>query len=233
MRSLRDSISAHRVRFRLPRGPRAAFRARRLLLVGALWMTMGADDLRPFLRTQEILLSANELAAMWDDLARADDEGTKKAFQAICRLVRSPKQVVPFLRAKLKPAAGPDQVRLEAWIADLDSSSFSTREKATLALEKLGPLKIPALKQKLTGDAPSLEVRRRLERLIEKAETNTLSGEELRGLRAIEVLEAIGSQEAKAVITVLAKGASGARVTEDAKRAQARLARDAAQKSAP
>lgn len=174
-----------------------------------------------------------ELAEMWNNLTRADDEGTKKAFQIICRLIQHPKQSVPFLQGRLKPVPAPDAQRVEAWIAELNSDDFSKREKANAELEALGPLAMPAVKPKLADKVTSLEVRRRLQRLVEKVETNTLSGEELRGLRAVEILEAIATPEAKEVIAAIAKGAAGAKLTDDAKRAQARLVRDATLKSVP
>ena len=125
----------------------------------------------------------SEMAEMWKDLTRADDEGTKKAFQIICRLIQHPQQAVPFLQGRLKPVAAPEAQRLNAWIAELNSDDFSKREKANAELEALGPLALPAVKLKLADKILSLEVRRRLQRLVEKVETNTLSGEELRGLR--------------------------------------------------
>ena len=47
----------------------------------------------------------------------------------------------------------------------------------------------------------------------------------MRSLRAIEVLETIGSAEAKAVLQDLAKGTAGASVTRAAQAALDRLAR--------
>lgn len=166
-----------------------------------------------------------ELAALWNELTRADEEGTKKAFQIIRRMVQNPTQVVPFLQTNLKPAAAPEARRVDAWIDDLNSNDFSTREKAYAELEKLGALVTPAAKKKLAGQLPSLEVRRRLERMVDKVESHTLTGEELRALRAMEILEAIATPQAKGLIARLAQGAAGAVLTEDAKRAQTRLTR--------
>jgi hypothetical protein len=174
-------------------------------------------------------LTERELEAMWNDLNRADKEGTETAWKHICRMIQDPNRAVPFLKARLQPAPPPDVKRLDGWIADLNSDDFTVRNKANAELEKLGPLAGPALKQTLAGKLPSLEVRRRLERLIDRLESNTITGDELRALRAMEILEAVAwldtaaSREARAVIASLAQGAAGARLTEDAKRAQARL----------
>jgi hypothetical protein len=45
----------------------------------------------------------------------------------------------------------------------------------------------------------------------------------LRALRALEILECIGSQEAKAVLQIIAKGAPEARLTIEAKASLGRL----------
>jgi hypothetical protein len=47
----------------------------------------------------------------------------------------------------------------------------------------------------------------------------------IRGYRAVEVLEHIGTVEARKVLETLAAGAEGARLTEDAKSSLARLNR--------
>lgn len=173
-------------------------------------------------------LTDQELAAMWGDLARADDDGVRKAYQVIVRLVQTPTQAIPFLKARLRPAEAPDDKKVAGWIADLDSDDFAVRDKATTELEMLGALAMPAVKAKLTAQVPSLEARRRLERLVEKVEGNLMSGEELRALRAVEILENIDSPETRQLIAALAKGAPGARLTMDAQRAQARFAAHAA-----
>jgi hypothetical protein len=50
------------------------------------------------------------------------------------------------------------------WVADLDSNQFTTREKATQELEKLGDSAQPALRKALEAN-PKPEARKRLERL--------------------------------------------------------------------
>jgi DNA polymerase-1 len=92
-------------------------------------------------------------------------------------------------------------------------------------LEKLGEPAAPALRQALENK-PSLEVRRRIEELLEKAKTPT--GENLRSLRAVQVLEHIGTDEARQVLKKLAEGAAGARLTQEAKASLERLGKRAA-----
>jgi len=81
--------------------------------------------------------------------------------------------------------------------------------------------------RKTLDGRPALETRRRLEQLIENQvrERWSPSAEWLRIGRALEVLEHIGSPEARQVLQALAEGAPGAMLTREAKAALERLAR--------
>jgi hypothetical protein len=70
---------------------------------------------------------------------------------------------------------------------------------------------------------PSLEVRRRIDRLLEKLAD--LSAEQRRAIRSVELLEQLGTPQARALLRKLSSGATGARLTRDAKAALGRLAR--------
>lgn len=168
-------------------------------------------------RAAESALSPEELSAIWSHLALADDAGVKKAYQGICTMVKAPKESVAFLRECLKPVPPLNVKRVERWLDELDSNDFATREEATRQLEKQGPLVIPLIKKRLEAEVPSLEMRRRLERLREKLDAKCLSADELRAIRCVEVLHAIGNAEAIELLKALAAGAPGARLTEDAK----------------
>jgi RNA polymerase sigma factor (sigma-70 family) len=164
-------------------------------------------------------LSAKELQALWADLAGED---AARAYRAIRRLVAAPAQAVPFLQQHLRPGAAPDPKRLAHLIADLDAKLFTTREEATRQLERLGRLASPALEQALAGRL-SPEARRRAEGILNKLERFVLSPEELRGWRAIEALEHIGTSQARKVLEALSQGASAADVTVEVKAALQRL----------
>src|SRR5262249_42879313 len=127
-----------------------------------------------------------------------------KSHRAMRFLVAAPEQAMTLLREKLRPIAGPDPKLLARLIADLDAGRFAVREQATRELEKLGALARPALRQALDGQ-PSGEVRRRVERLLERLESSPLSGEELRVVRAIEVLERIGTTDARGLLERMAR----------------------------
>jgi hypothetical protein len=124
----------------------------------------------------------------------------------------------------MKPIAPIDSVRIAQLIRDLDHRKFTVRKKASDELEKLSDVSNvvePMLRETLQKKPP-LEVAQRIEELLTKA--RTLSPEQLRLLRAVEVLEHIGGPEACRVLDVLARGAPGAHLTRDARAARQRIA---------
>ncbi len=171
----------------------------------------------------------SHLEALWNDFGQNDDAGTKKAWQGILTMIQSPGLSVPFLKDRLKPVPRPDTKRIDQWLADLDSGDFKKREQATRNLHEVGELAFPALEKKLGEKALSLEARRRMEALVEKTKTVT-TGEELRSIRAVEVLEGIGTPDAKEILEIVARGGEGAVVTEQARKALARLGRRSSSK---
>jgi RNA polymerase sigma factor (sigma-70 family) len=164
-------------------------------------------------------LSSGALNARWDDLAGAD---AARAYQAIWELAAAPEDSVPFLKARL--AVGDTvgkPVDVDRLIADLDSDRFQERDRATRELERLGFDAEPALRRAL-DKRPSLEMRRRLERLLDGLES---SSQWMRSLRAVQVLEYSATPEAGKTLQSLSQGAAGSRLTRDANAALARLAR--------
>jgi hypothetical protein len=153
-----------------------------------------------------------------------DDAG--RGFNAVLALAAAPRQAVPLLGKLLQPAMPVEAKQLAGLLADLDSSDFRKRESATRELARLGEQAEPALRKALEG-RPALETRRRLEALLEKASElwRNPSPERVRMLRSLEVLERAGTEEARQVLEALARGAPGARLTEEAKASTERLAR--------
>jgi len=88
-------------------------------------------------------------------------------------------------------------------------------------LEKLGAEVEAPLNRALSG-RPSSEVRRRLEAML-AAPRVIRSPNKVRELRAITILEQIGTPEAKKVVETLAKGAPEARLTQEAKASAERM----------
>jgi hypothetical protein len=86
----------------------------------------------------------------------------------------------------------------------------------------------PLLREAM-GGRPALEVRRRLEPLLDSASLRHWSPETVRGLRALQVLEQIGDAEARRLLQRIADGLPEARLTQEAEAALGRLDRRAAQ----
>jgi hypothetical protein len=147
-------------------------------------------------------LSAPALKSLWHDLS-ADD--ARRADQAIHILAARPQQSIPFLKENLRPVEAIDLQLLARLIGDLESDQFTIRQKAGQELERLDELAGSALRKSLS-ESRSPETRRRIEQLLTKQRLATISGERLRAVRAVEVLEAIGTVEAKDILQALAKG---------------------------
>jgi hypothetical protein len=71
--------------------------------------------------------------------------------------------------------------------------------------------------------SPSAEARKRIEALVARLEAQRVPPDQLRAVRAVEVLEWVGTPQAREILTGLAKGAPGAPLTADAGAALARL----------
>src|SRR5262249_27228537 len=130
-------------------------------------------------------------------------------------------ETAKLLAANLKVAGPVDAKQVESNLGDLDNAKFAERDRATRWLEELGDCAIPALERFLAG-TPTLEARRRAERMLEKAQ-DVADPERMRRARALEVLERIGGDEAVKLLQRLANGNSDAVLTRDAKSTLQRL----------
>jgi len=158
-------------------------------------------------------LSAQELEELWTELALPD---SPRAFKALGRLVACSSPAATFLGKKLQPVPAIAAARIAQLIRDLDDEEFAVREKATEELEEFGDSVKPALRAALKTNA-SPELQARIKQLLAKEPRLTLPPDHLRESRALEVLEYVGTVEAKRVLATLAKGAPEAKLTQDAK----------------
>ncbi len=164
-------------------------------------------------------LPAGRLAALRDDLASRD---AARGQQAVADFLRSP-DTVPFLKRMLLPGAVPAR-RLADLIADLDHDEFARRQRASQELERIGEQAAAALRRSLEA-RPSLEARRRMSLLLEALDEEPPSPRAVRMIRALQVLEGIGTPEARRVIEDLSCGDPKAHRTREAKASLERLAR--------
>jgi hypothetical protein len=167
-------------------------------------------------------LQLGELETIWNELTRNDDAGTKTAWQGIVVMSKTPERAVPFVKERVKAVPPPDPKQIAQYLVDIESGVFRTRALAIKELERLAELALPAIDKKIADKSSSLEARRQLEALTQKPKS-VLSGEELRSLRAVEILEQVGTPEARAVLGDLSRGGEGAILTEQSRRALARL----------
>jgi WD40 repeat protein len=166
--------------------------------------------------------SPAELEADWRDLAGDAAAGGA----ALGRLVSSPGRAVAFLGKQLQSAEPVDARRIERLLADLDNGRFEVRAKASRELEVLAERAEPALRKALAGK-PSLEVRRRLEALLDRLAGARPSAETVRLIRAVEALEFIGNPEARRLLDKLAAAPGETWLTRQAREAAGRLAKRA------
>jgi hypothetical protein len=163
---------------------------------------------------QPAALPKEDLARHWDNLAGADGE---KAYDSLWAFVSNPQATLPFFQQKLTPAPAVDDQRIAKHIQALDSEDFAQREHAMKELAKLEELAELALR-KAQEAKPPLEVKRRIDLLLDKIRDTSLSLDKLRQARAVTILEQIGPDKAQDLIERLAKGAPAARQTREAQR---------------
>jgi WD40 repeat protein len=171
-------------------------------------------------KERPLALSAGELKGLWADLAGAD---AARAHRAVWAFKRASAQTVPFLQERVHPVPVTDPQVVARLLAEFGSERFAERQQAAEALDKLGVSARPALRKALEGK-PALEVSRRIELLLERPDRSSSP----QALRAAEVLEHIGTAEARRVLETLATGAPEARLTISARAALERLSSRAA-----
>ncbi len=163
-------------------------------------------------------LTAKELDAEWQAL-RGDNAA--RAFQALWVLRSVPDLALPLLKQDLRPAAAVDRKRIVQLLKDLDADDFDVREKATEALTKLDDVADEAIGTILDGN-PSPEVRRRLQRVLAKSQTALATGDHLRRLRMLELLEQLNSPAADELLKTLGENETDPALAREAKAILAR-----------
>jgi WD40 repeat protein len=150
--------------------------------------------------------------SLWKDLGGEDGE---RAYRAVQALSESGDNFPSLVGKRLHPIT----IDLARLIADLDDKDFDRREAASKELAAVGPQAEPALRKAL-DETTSAEVRSRIKPLLKALDEWVVTDpDQLRALRAIWVLERIGTPEARAVLEDLAQGAPEARQTQEAKNA--------------
>jgi hypothetical protein len=144
----------------------------------------------------------------------------RRRLPAIWKLALAPKEAMPFLSKNLRPAAGADAGRIQRLIRDLADQRFEVRDQAYRELAGFHELAESALQQAVQKES-SLEVRRRVERLLERLREP--SSDQLREMRAIEAVEYMQTPAAENLLRHLAEGAAAARLTREARTSLERM----------
>ena len=169
--------------------------------------------------TPVVKLAPKELEILWTNLASGN---ASLAYQAIGMLTRGGDDPVAYLVKNLQKSPKTELERIDQWLADLDSGNFAVRQKASEFLAKAGNQAEPALRKLLEG-SPSLEVRRRVEALLSKMNKLEIFSEHWRMLRTVEVLEHLGTAEARKALRSLAQGQPKAFLARESQAALDRL----------
>jgi WD40 repeat protein len=173
----------------------------------------------PHVKPLNSKVTDERLESHWKDLGGNATLG----YRAISLLLQHPDQTVALLRAKLKPTLPVDAKRIEELIGALNNERYADRQIAMKELESFGDLAEFALRKSLARN-PSLEVRRRMEQLLEKAESAPLGTRDLQLLRSLALLEWIGTTDARHLLATLSEGAPESRQTRLAQEVMRRLA---------
>jgi RNA polymerase sigma factor (sigma-70 family) len=163
-----------------------------------------------------------DAAKAWAALA-SDDAAVAR--RAMASLVAHPAIAIEQLGEKLKPVPMPaDQRSTATVIADLDAAAFAVREAASKELLRRVAADYYGLSAALEK-ASSEEVRRRLGEVLRSAPSPwpKLEADDLRRVRAVAVLEAVGTPEARRLLRTLADGDPYAPLTREARGALGRL----------
>jgi WD40 repeat protein len=201
---------------------------KRLLSGGAdgtaiLWRV---DDLKKSELSDEAKPFAADPKKGWDELASLD--GTK-AQQAILGLTAAGEAAVKVLQERMESVQGPPPEQIAKLIDELGAGQFAVRNRACDSLGRLGPLAETALRRAAAAETCGEEVRARAQQLLSALDDPLQrSGDMVRQLRAVFVLERIALPQAREVLRKLAAGAPQATLTRRAAAALERMPQDRA-----
>jgi hypothetical protein len=166
-------------------------------------------------------LKAMTATEAWESL---DTLEADMAYRCTEQLLEDRAKTIEFLRERIG-ALPAEHAQIQRWIRELDHDEFRIREAAKRGLTKAGLRAAAALvdpKRKALG----AEGEQRVRLILESFESQGLRmpegglfGEPLRMVRAVRVLEIIGTKEARRVLEEAVKGAADSRLSREAKMA--------------
>lgn len=157
-----------------------------------------------------------------DAWARLTDRDAVVGFAAMKYLASRPAEAVPLIAKHLRTVSTADPKKVAGLIEKLGSPDFAEREAAEKGLAAVSEAAAEQLRTAAVA-TESPEVRQRLAGLLAPIDGLARTGDRLRMVRAVEVIERAGTAEARALLTEWADGARGAVLTETARAALSRL----------
>jgi WD40 repeat protein len=164
-------------------------------------------------------LSDKDMAEHWQRLRNGTAE---EAYRSKWAMAADPKKTVEFLGTRLPSWRAVSVERIKSWVVDLDSDRYADRDRAQSELQSHFDQSEEALRKTLAGYV-SAEVRSRINRILDASFAAVPQPDLLRDLRATEVLEQIGTPEARALLHHLAEGTVSTRTSCDAAESLKRL----------
>lgn len=164
-------------------------------------------------------MTAAEAERFWTDLSSPDGV---IAYRAMAALASTPRKSIKLLE-RVGPADSITPTDIDRLIKELNDDRFAVRNRAARQLFDLGAMVEARLRKELSQNK-TLEARKRIEDVLHRLKLGP-PPEQLRTLRAIELLEYLGTPDAREILQKLSKGRAERTETEDAKAALKRLAR--------
>ena len=163
--------------------------------------TFGIDNIKVEALAEPTRLSGEDIEGHWSALGLGISDSPNNVAdpgvgsKAVWKLTEAGDGCVDFISRRLLGATA-DKAAVDALVRKLDDDDVKVRDAASESLRKLGP-SILGLLQDAAGLANSAEVKVRLGELIKSATVGgTRSGMQVRQLRAMKVLELVGSPAA-------------------------------------
>ena len=143
----------------------------------------------------------DDLEEAWQRLTSVD---ARAAFGAMRTLAGNPAIALPLIRDRIEIVEATSPAGIRQWIADLDHEDYDRREEASRLLARRGPGAEGVLREAL-GGAASPEAKIRLRKILRSLRPPHIGGggETMRTLRALRVLERVGTPTARALLAEL------------------------------
>jgi len=153
---------------------------------------------------------------------RLGGENAHEAYQAIGSFIQAKTKTADYFQAK-HSTIDPGQEGIFSLISQLDDDDARKREEATEELSRLGLGAQSHIEDALRG-THNAEVRRRLEEALNNLLVPTrMRPSTLRQLRSIQILELLGTPEAKEVLIKIAESSPSKRLMTEARAAVGRI----------